>query len=166
MEDLENFARFVKSQADFHERQAHRFRGEERRHELHIGTAKTFNELHDYLRSQCEEKVAKGRIGNGLSLSWGELQDLPDELVKELSITESDKLDFSIAELIEKHGGMATLDRILVEVYRLTGEILKRSNLNARLYRMVQKGMIYSVPGRKGVYSSYEVSEEDVNKVN
>ena len=166
MDEVNKFIHFVKHQAEFHERQAQRFLSDERRSQLHDETVKTLRELLAFLEDLASRPPAIGRAGTGLSLSWSELQDLPDELVGELSITESDKLDFSITELIDRQGGVASLDRILVEVYRLTGEILKRQNLNARLYRMAQKGLIYSVAGRKGLYSTRELSEDELRELN
>lgn len=166
MEDIEKFLPFVKSQAEFQDRMAQRFRSDEKRSALHSGTANRFREIIEYLEKTVEKPTVDPVSGSGLSLSWGELQDLPEELVQELSITDSDKLDFSIVELVDRHGGVATLDRILVEIYRLTGEILKRPNLNSRLYRMGQKGLIHSVSGRKGVYSTRELSEEEISKLN
>jgi len=165
MENVEKFIAFVKSQAEFHARQSARFRHDERRFELHKGTSETFEELHVFLQEIKADEIKKPISNSKLSLGWSELEDLPPELIAELSITESDKLDFSIAELIQKSGGIATLDRILVDIYRLTGEILKRQNLNARLYRMVQKELIFSVPGKKGVYSSEMLSEEDASRL-
>ena len=83
----------------------------------------------------------------------------------ELSISESDKLDYSLVSLIKSCGGVATLDRILVSVYKLTEEIMKRATLNSRLYRMVQKGLIYSVPGKKGVYSTFPMDEDEASEL-
>lgn len=161
LRELKDFVPFVKSQMEFHQRQADRYRSDKRRHELHSGTAEKFSQLIDLIESGGGCSPARTASGSGTTLGWSELQSLPEELVKELSITESDKLDYSIAEIIAQQGGVASLDRILVELYRLSGEILKRQNLNARIYRMVQKGMIYSVPGKKGVYSSEEIPEDE-----
>jgi hypothetical protein len=54
------------------------------------------------------------------------------------------------------------LDRIIVDLYKKTRDVPKRSNIISRLFRMAERGMIYNVPGKKGVYSTYELSEEDV----
>jgi len=165
MDKIEDFLAFVKSQSEFHARQAARFKHDERRFRLHSGTAATFDELYSYLDKVKNSGSKSAVSGHSLSLGWGELEDLPSELVEELSITDSDKLDFSIVQLIEKRGGAATLDRILVDLYNLTGEILKRQNLNARLYRMAQKEMVFSVPTKKGVYSSFPITEEEAAKL-
>ncbi len=164
---IEETLEFVHSQMEFHLRQAKRFESDPRRHALHAETAERFRETLDAL------KTPSGDVGAPVSgstpkltLDWSELQDLPPELMAELSISDSDKLDFSIASLIEDVGGVATLDRVLISIYKLTGEILKRATLNARLWRMVQKEMIFSVPGKKGVYSSRPLTEEEANKLN
>ena len=80
--------------------------------------------------------------------------------LKMARISESDKAEFTIVSLIDESGGVASLDQILVALYRKTGEISKRLGLNSRLYRMVQKGLIHSVPGKKGVYSTKPIVED------
>jgi len=154
---LKEFCDFVKEQAEFHLRMANKHVSDHRRHALHLRTGDTFNELYDYLDSLIQGRAGRQR----LSLSWDELTDLPQELISELSISEADKTEFNVLAVLEKEGGVASLDRILVGYYRLTGEVMKRSQMTNRIYRMTQKGMMYSVPGRKGVYSLEELSDED-----
>jgi hypothetical protein len=100
-----------------------------------------------------------------LGLSWEEIHGLPQELLEELSISESDKIEFNISSLITELGGVASLDRLLVALFRQSNEITKRAALNQRLYRMVQKELIHSVPGKKGVYSIHPISELDAAKL-
>jgi hypothetical protein len=57
---------------------------------------------------------------------------------------------------------LLSLDKLIIGLYKKTAEIHKRSTLTSRLYRMIQKGLIYSVPYRKGIYSTQELSEDDV----
>jgi hypothetical protein len=161
---------FVQSQLEFHLRQAKRFDNDPRRYALHNSTATQFEKLSVLLESgNVHSAISTPNAEKApikLNLAWEELQDLPPELMAELSISDSDKLDFSIATLIEEVGGVATLDRVLVSIYKLTGEILKRATLNARLYRMAQKEIIFSVPGKKGVYSSRPLTEEEASELN
>lgn len=162
LKNIEEIIKFVKDQIAFHERQALKYKQDSRRVLLHKQTANKFQELCDFLdQTKKHENHSKKNIPN-LSLSWNEIQDLPDELLAELSFTESDKLDYSIVSLIDENGGVATLDRVIVSLYSLTGEIFKRASLNARLYRMVQKGMIYSIQGKKGVYSTSPAVDENL----
>jgi hypothetical protein len=67
--------------------------------------------------------------------------------------------------MIAQDGGVLSLDKIMVELYRRTREIPKRTTITSRLYRMAQKGMIYNVPGKKGIYSTYEMTEQDAKKM-
>ncbi|MGD8327688.1 MAG: hypothetical protein PVF65_12305, partial [Sphingomonadales bacterium] len=94
-----------------------------------------------------------------------EVEGLPEELLTELSLSESDKIDYTILSLVSELGGVATLDRLLVSLYQETKEIFKRATLNARIYRLIQKGLLHSVPGKKGVYSERELSEEEVQRL-
>lgn len=164
MSKLCEFIDFVNSQADFHERQSDRFKDDARRSEMHHNTASKFRALAAAI-NENEELLGSmvplpSKEMASIALSWNEVQDLPEELIAELSISESDKYDFGVISIIDECGGMASLDRILVELFKQTGEISKRSNLNARLYRMSQKGLVFSVPGKKGVYSTYPINED------
>jgi len=168
MEKIGAFASFVNDQRAFHERQALRFSDDYRRKELHSSTADKFKSLAEYIEN-LEKTVAEGtslpRDQYRLALTQDELKNLPAELMGELSVSDADRADFNIVDLINNAGGVATLDRILVALYRQSGEIMKRQNLNARLYRMGQKGLVYSIQGKKGVYATKSLSEEDIAKL-
>jgi len=170
MTKLIEFVDFVNGQAEFHERQAIRFFEDTRRLELHKSTAKKFRDLAEAIEINEKTLSKLGPLPSperaALSLSWNEIEGLPDELVAELSISDSDKSDYNLIALIDEAGGIASLDRLLVELYKQTGEIVKRSNLNARLYRMIQKEMVFSVPGKKGVYSTRPIKEDDGDSMN
>ena len=84
--------------------------------------------------------------------------------MSELSVSDVDKAEFNIIALIDEAGGIATLDRILVALYLQNDKVTKRATLNARLYRMGQKGLIHSVPRKKGIYSTSVVTDEDLEK--
>jgi hypothetical protein len=108
----------------------------------------------ELLRTRINEnpeilKPGSAVVAPRLALSWEEIDGLPKELLEELSISESDKTEFNISSVITELGGVASLDRLLVALFRQSGEITKRAPLNQRLYRMVQKEMIYSV-GEEG----------------
>jgi len=165
MDGIEEFVDFVKDQGAFHARQAEKFGADERRRRLHQETSRKFDELCSFLLRANEMVSTRPVNTHRLGISWHELEGLPPELLEELSITDSDRLDYTIVEIMSNLGGVATLDRILIDLYRTTGEIMKRQNLNARLYRMAQKDLVYSVPGKKGVYSTAPVLDEDLQKL-
>jgi hypothetical protein len=174
MDNLHPHIEFVKSQAEFQRRQAIRFANEPKRNALHLGSAERFESLHSCLVDLQDKLDKKPTLFDDLgdqsnmrriSLSWEEVEGLPPELLEELSVSESDKTEFIIRSLIVELGGVASLDRILVALFRQSGEVTKRAALNQRLYRMVQKEMVYSVNGKKGVYSARPLTEEESEKL-
>jgi hypothetical protein len=64
--------------------------------------------------------------------------------------------------VIDEAGGVASLDQILVGHFRKTGEVMKRTTLTSRLYRMANKGLIFPLPNKKGVYSTSKFSDHEV----
>ena len=164
---------FVKSQAEFQRRMASKYSSEPKRAAKHLQSADGMESLLADLGGLQIKLAENPNLLNSqhgaehprLSLSWEEVEGLPPELLNELSVSESDKSEFAAHSLIIELGGVASLDRLLVALYRKSGEITKRQPLNQRLYRMVQKEMIYSVPGKKGVYSVVPMTEEDANKL-
>lgn len=157
MDKIEEFRDFVKSQAEFHLRMANKYQDNPKRSGMHTRTADRFSELFDFL----DETQSKRSHSKRLAVGWDEISDLPPELVSELSVSEADKTEFHVMKAIENAGGVASLDRILVDYYKQTGEVMKRAAMNNRLYRMGQKMMVFSVPGKKGVYSLEEMGLED-----
>ncbi|MDM1278368.1 hypothetical protein HXZ65_08920 [Acinetobacter indicus] len=100
-----------------------------------------------------------------LYLTTEDLKDLPPALVAQLNITESDKKDMYLSKLIDKCGGIISLDKLLIAIYKDSGEIYERNKLMARLYRMSQKGLIHTHPSKKGQYSTskWNTDEEVTN---
>lgn len=88
---------------------------------------------------------------NATALRPEDLDGLPEDLLAELN---RDELEVKIQSVIKKAGGVMSLDRLMVALYREHGEVHKRRQLNQKLYRMVSKGGLYSVPRRKAVYST------------
>jgi hypothetical protein len=173
MENIASHIEFVKGQVEFQQRQAARFASEPHRSRLHLNAVERFKSLLadlEVLMNRINENpellsVRSSVVSPRLGLSWEEIHGLPQELLEELSISESDKTEFNISSLITELGSIASLDRLLVALFRQSGEITKRAALNQRLYRMVQKELIYSVPGKKGVYSIHPISEEEAAKL-
>jgi hypothetical protein len=71
-----------------------------------------------------------------------DIEGLPPELMQELSISDADRLEFTIVGIINEAGGLMSLDKIIIGLYKKSGEIHKRSTLTSRLYRMIQKNLI------------------------
>jgi len=158
LETIDEFVEFVKNQAEFHGRMAAKHADNPKRQKLHLETRSNFTDLYEFLTLKFQE-AATNRPR--LNLAWSELADLPQELIDQLSVSESDKTEHNIMQAVEQSGGVASLDRILVEYYRITGDVMKRAQMNNRIYRMIQKGMMHSVPSKKGVYSVRELTDEE-----
>jgi len=172
MSNITNFLPFVKEQISLQQKLAIKFADNAYRNKMHIASMEKFIELANCIEktdnyiTELEKRPKPITTGaQFLNLSFQEIQGLPDELMEELSITDSDKQEFIIVNLIDECGSVANLDRILVGLYKKNGEIHKRSALITRLYRMMQKGLIFGVPSKKGVYSTHPLTNDDVDRL-
>jgi hypothetical protein len=169
MDILDKYVAFVKDHGAFHEKRAQEFQtSSPSRAKRHRQTAETLNNmLADFATVGAEFALLKLGIEKTpnsdaapqqaksprLSLTEEDIQGLPGELLNELSLSAGDRTEFAILSIMEESNGISTLDRLLIGLYRKTGEILKRDKLISRLYRMAQKNLVYSVSGKKGVYT-------------
>lgn len=172
MSILSKHLAFVNEQAGFHERRIEHV-GNSFKANLHKSTAEKFRAL----AADIEEAdkaldnppipvaVRLPRPPSQLSLGIEELEGLPAELIQELSISDGDRTEFAIINAIEEAGGIITLDRLLIALFKKTGEIHKRTALTSRLARMANKNSICYVPGKKGAYSTDQLSIEDVARL-
>jgi hypothetical protein len=94
-----------------------------------------------------------------------EFADLPAELLEQLSEGAKAQID-PVIKVINDRGGTATLDQILIDLYRATGEVHKRTMVQNKLFRLSKRDMCWSVPGKKGVYTTQkpEVLAEKPNQ--
>jgi hypothetical protein len=170
--NLDKYLDFVKDQINLQERLANRYELQPWRQDKHVNTGRQFRELYDdLLKAQQQinefgqQTESIGNIYRKMALTLEDVEGLPSELVEQLSISESDKLDFAIESILNQAGGILSLDKILIGLYKATGEIHKRNNITSRLYRMRQKGAIYNVPNKSGFYSTRALSEADVRRL-
>jgi hypothetical protein len=105
-----------------------------------------------------EETIAElerlERITQPIPASYGDLSDLPPSLLKELSGLRTDDREQQLYTIIGSADGEVDLDAILIELWRRFEVEETRKFLQNKLWRMAQKGMIWTVPGKKGVYSA------------
>jgi hypothetical protein len=90
----------------------------------------------------------------------GNLSDLPPELLAELSEGAKSATD-PLVKIIQDRGGTATLDEILVDLYRKYNELGKRTLVGNKLYRLGRRKLVWAVPGKKGVYTTTPVEGGD-----
>lgn len=173
MSILAKHIEFVNGQIEFHEKMVQKQAANSFRSTLHQSTAEKFKALASDLESADkfldtpppEVKPTRNNKPLQLSLSIEDIEGLPDELIKELSLSDADKMEFEIVNATEEAGGIISLDKLLIALYKKTGEIHKRNSLYSKLSRMVTKDLIYYVPGKKGVYSTEQLSSENVSKM-
>lgn len=106
------------------------------------------------LTAIIDEVESLRRITKPIPASYGDLSDLPPELMAELSGIKVDDLEQQIYTIIKSGGGEVDLDAVLIELFRRFKVIQTRKFLQNKLWRMAQKGLIYSVAGKKGIYSA------------
>jgi hypothetical protein len=114
---------------------------------------KNYTRRIDALAATIHELRELRRITKPLPASYGDVSDLPDELLRELSGIKVDELEQQLYSIVAA-GDQVDLDAILIEMYRRFSVIQTRRFLQNKLYRMSQKEIIFPVPSRKGVYSS------------
>jgi hypothetical protein len=90
-------------------------------------------------------------ITSALPPDLGNIYDLPAELLEELSVAKTDDLEDQLVTVINAYGGEASLDQVLVGLFRKFKVSQKRRFIQNKLYRM---DMIWSVDGRKGYYTT------------
>lgn len=172
MSILQKHIAFVNEQIAVQSKLATKFEGQEWRHKLHTDSCENFRQLSvdladadrqldEYANNPLPRTETKP---SRLSLAPEDIQGLPAELLEELS-SGADKTEFAIIQVINERGGIASLDQILVGVYKRTGEVFKRSTMTSRLYRMAQKSLVFSVPTKKGAYSTDALSESEVTRL-
>ncbi|SEE59060.1 hypothetical protein SAMN05519104_6646 [Rhizobiales bacterium GAS188] len=171
MGKIDHHLAFVKEQVQVQEKLAKKY-DEEYRQNMHLKAARNFADLARFLEEiQNKGTAHTGYLNRGnapqkrLFLTFEEIEEAPEELLKELNISETDKQDLLIEYIIAEQGGILSLDKIMFELYSRTKEVSKRAAITNRLYRMSGRGMIYNVPGKKGVYSTYELSEQEAKKM-
>lgn len=86
---------------------------------------------------------------------FGDLGDLPEALLRQIPATRIDETEQEIVDVIKgMFGGVASVDEVLVGLYRQTGTIHERKKLASKLYRMVSSRppLLEAVPKKRGIY--------------
>ncbi|HEX2590764.1 MAG TPA: hypothetical protein VHL34_04685 [Rhizomicrobium sp.] len=91
----------------------------------------------------------------------GDTSDLPKALLKELNSAGSGAQDFEkrILSVMTDLGGEASLDQILVALYRKHQMVTKRRVLQNKLWRLVRKNRLQTVKDDRGVFRLKERDE-------
>ncbi len=142
-------AESVKEVSDFLSKIHLKFKSEETQDRI-LGYAETLQEM-------AEEVIRLRVLTTAIPAELGNVHDLPQDLLNELSIANADEIEDQIVTVINAYGGTANIDQILVGLYRKFKVLQKRRFLQNKLYRM---SMVWSVPGKKGLYTTAELESE------
>jgi len=118
-----------------------------------------------------EDLLLNDILNNPESLTPFAIGSIPADLKDEISLTDTDKFEIEVINLINKaKDKRISLNNLLVALKLTTGIAYSRSILNNRLYRMVKKDILFSVPGRKGLYTTnrdiqYESNKEESKEI-
>jgi hypothetical protein len=85
---------------------------------------------------------------------YGDISDLPPSLRRQLAFLRTDELDDQISIIVKAAPNGADLDTILIELWRRFQVEQTRRFIQNKAYRLAQKGIIHSVPARKGLYAA------------
>lgn len=116
--------------------------------------AKRVLERSDALHEVAQELEGCRKRLRPLSNEYGDLSDLPQEVIDQLNLSKVDELEQQMRDIIAAGGGQEVgIDQIIIELWRrhkVKGQ--ERRFIMNKLYRMSTKGIISGVEGRKGVY--------------
>ncbi|HXQ50664.1 MAG TPA: hypothetical protein VN802_06185 [Stellaceae bacterium] len=102
-------------------------------------------ELAEFLQKQTD-------LATPIPKELGDISDLPDALVKELSVKSVDELERQLQTVMRACGGKANLDQLLVGLFRKYKVVQTRRFLQNKLYRMLRKNLAFQVPGERATY--------------
>ena len=159
---LEKFIALVKSQIAHYEGQIKRYPQDHPGYRPNQTAkyerfARDHRELLEYLEQQKARETFAGVVAPS-SPESDDLAGLPPELLAELSTSTTKAQSDVLVQIINDRGGTATLDQILIDLYKKHGEIGKRVLVQNRLYRLYKRGYLWPMPGRKGVYTTTQPS--------
>ncbi|MDD3798557.1 MAG: hypothetical protein PHE36_05185 [Novosphingobium sp.] len=86
---------------------------------------------------------------------FGRLDDLPEALLRQIPAARIDELEQEIIDVIRhRFSGVASVDEVLVGLYRQSGKIHDRKKVAGKLYRMVntKPPLLEAVPKKRGIY--------------
>lgn len=100
----------------------------------------------------AELESARKRL-RPLSSDFGDLSDLPEDVLQQLNLSKLDELDQQLRDIVASaDGGEVGINQIIIELWRRHRTTRSRTFVMNKLYRMAQKGTITSAEGKKGVY--------------
>jgi len=102
-------------------------------------------------------KVNEADIGKRI----GNIGDLPDSVKNQLEITQMDDMEQKVLRTLnQRFGGVATIDEVIVGLYRDFGfETKARQDVIDKLQKMADTGLLKETEGKKDVYEVTEAGQ-------
>lgn len=115
--------------------------------------AKRHSQVADNLELVVAELEGARKRLRPLSSDFGDLSDLPEDVLQQLNLSKMDELDQQLRDIVASaNGGEVGINQIIIELWRRHKVSKGRTYIMNKLYRMAQKDTITSVEGKKGVY--------------
>jgi hypothetical protein len=107
------------------------------------------------------DKALGDLLNQATRISPGHLANLPQELIDQLQISDADRFQWDVVELIDRTPDKTiSIDVLLIALYRTTGKVHDRTDLSNRIWRLTRKGIVFAVQGKKGIYTTVPQSGE------
>ena len=92
---------------------------------------------------------------DNLGSRFGDTSDLPEALLRQIPSARIGDLEREILDVVKlRFDGMASVDEVLVGLYRQSGVVHDRKKIAGKLYRMVgsKPRLLEAVEKKRGVY--------------
>jgi len=155
--NMQESTRFVNDRIAYHQDRLRRYSDDPPyRIEIHENLIKGFKALIETLEAAqaiIDSPDSQSPIALPINIdSLGDISDLPEEILNELSPFRAEKKELEIIEIIRGRGGTANLDQIIIDSYRKSLIVYKRRLLSNKIHRMAKRGLVKTA-GKKGTYS-------------
>jgi len=158
-----NSVKFIKSRQSFHRRKA---RNTAKINPAvaakHEETVASYDKVLLELESAVSPTPPEPSVEDLFSLNPLDLDGIPEDLEEELSLSQSDKEDAQIIELLRIAGRPLELNELLIACYRKYEIKHKRNLLTARIYRLIKKKLVHTVGKGKYTHGPEPISEESL----
>lgn len=154
MQSITEFIKFLKSRQSFHKSKVHGLQKSKPSAAIkHEDTIAKYGDIVSWFEQfQSTQNIPQDNSDQDLfSLNPLDMQDLPEDLSDELSVSQSDTEDAQILELLDIAGRSLDLNELLIGSFRKYNVKHKRNLLTARIYRLVKRGLVHNVG--KGKYA-------------
>jgi hypothetical protein len=164
-QSIQFYVDFVNEQIDYQVQRSEHYdkQNDAVRADAYRKRSEQFRQLAEFIEQNYPQTLSP--LKPSVYISPDDIKNLPQELLDQLNISDSDRSDFQIIEAINSVGGIASIDKILIAYYHITKQIYDRQKLMAKLYRMSVKKMLFSHPHKKGIYSTSEINENETKGV-